>query len=283
MDMGETLRLAREKRGLSLDGLAQRTKIPESSLRAIEANDIDRLPAGIFLRGFLKAYAREVGLDADDAVAHYIAQFKPPEDKVEEGTATRSTDQRCLRALQRRWVEESVRERSTLGLAAIVVLAMSFAYVTVRQPQPTAQNDVAGTAAPAAAAVSSRSSERTSSADDAPPSTPGGQTPPAGLPEPVATSGQSIQVVNVTIETVGPCWVSATVDGRTVVYRLMQAGERQTLEGGKEVLLRVGDPSRFTYAINGAGGKSLGRAGVPATVHVTAANYRDFMAGPATP
>jgi cytoskeletal protein RodZ len=262
MDMGETLRLAREERGLSLEALSQRTKISGPLLRAIEDNDVRRLPGGIFLRGFLRAYAREVGLDPDDTVARYTAQFASHDENVSEAPANGNTEDRALAEVQTGWIEQSVREVSTLALVAIVVLAVGFsAYVTLREPDAldTTARDSAG------------ASTATQSDGGPPTSDPLTVKPP----EPVATSGDNARAVNLTIETVGPCWVSVVVDGRTVVYRLMQKGERQALEGG-ELVLRVGDPSTFTYAINGVAGKSLGLAGVPSTVHITAANYEQF-------
>jgi cytoskeleton protein RodZ len=63
MDVGAVLRDAREQRGLSLDQLAQATKIRVTVLQAIETNRGEKLPEPIFLRGFVRAYAREVGLN----------------------------------------------------------------------------------------------------------------------------------------------------------------------------------------------------------------------------
>lgn len=62
MDFSE-LRHVRERLGLSLPDIADRTKIRTSILGAIERNEIERLPPPIFTRAFVKAYAREVGLD----------------------------------------------------------------------------------------------------------------------------------------------------------------------------------------------------------------------------
>jgi cytoskeletal protein RodZ len=62
MDFSE-LRRARERLGLSLRDIADRTKIRTTILGAIENNDVDHLPPPIFTRGFVKAYAREVSLD----------------------------------------------------------------------------------------------------------------------------------------------------------------------------------------------------------------------------
>ena len=76
MDVGAALRDAREQREISLDELSRTTKISVATLRALERNQIDRLPGGIFVRGFLRAYAHEVGLDVEDTVQRYLAQFE---------------------------------------------------------------------------------------------------------------------------------------------------------------------------------------------------------------
>ena len=82
MDVGAALRDAREQRRLSLDQLSRTTKISVATLRAIESNEIHRLPGGIFTRWFLRAYAHEVGLDVEDTVKRYLAQFEPRSDEV---------------------------------------------------------------------------------------------------------------------------------------------------------------------------------------------------------
>ena len=68
----------RERRGLSLAAVAAATKISVATLQAMERGDFARLPGGVFTRGFLRAYAREVGLDPEETVQHYLSQFEPP-------------------------------------------------------------------------------------------------------------------------------------------------------------------------------------------------------------
>jgi cytoskeleton protein RodZ len=75
MDIGGQLRSAREARGLSLATLAQRTRVPERALAAIERNDASALPPHPFDRGFVRTYAAEVDLDPDRMVRDYFAQF----------------------------------------------------------------------------------------------------------------------------------------------------------------------------------------------------------------
>src|SRR5438876_624659 len=79
MEVGTQLRQARETRGIPLAQLNARTKISPRSLRAIERNEFDRLPGGVFTRGFLRAYAREVGLDPEEIVRQYVAEYETPD------------------------------------------------------------------------------------------------------------------------------------------------------------------------------------------------------------
>jgi transcriptional regulator with XRE-family HTH domain len=67
-ELGEQLRHAREARGLSLRELEQATRIRVKYLRALEQGDLDALPTEVQLRGFLRNYARQVGLEPESAL-----------------------------------------------------------------------------------------------------------------------------------------------------------------------------------------------------------------------
>lgn len=69
--LGEFLRRERELRNISLDDVAERTKISRRYLTAIEEGHYDRLPGEAFVRGFIRAYARSVGLDPEDTLLLY--------------------------------------------------------------------------------------------------------------------------------------------------------------------------------------------------------------------
>jgi len=64
---GDRLRREREQRGISLEDVALTTKIRAGLLQALEGEKFDRLPGGIFNKGFVRAYARHLGLDEDQA------------------------------------------------------------------------------------------------------------------------------------------------------------------------------------------------------------------------
>src|SRR6185312_3586577 len=70
---GERLQRERELRAISLDEIAKSTKIGTRLLQALEAEEFDKLPGGIFNKGFVRAYAKYLGLDEEQAVTDYIA------------------------------------------------------------------------------------------------------------------------------------------------------------------------------------------------------------------
>ena len=69
---GERLRREREMRAVSLDDIAEATKIGTRLLRALEEEQFELLPGGIFNKGFVRAYAKYLGLSEEEAVADYL-------------------------------------------------------------------------------------------------------------------------------------------------------------------------------------------------------------------
>src|SRR5450432_208315 len=72
-EFGEKFRKEREKKNFSLDAVACVTKIGVRMLRAIEEEDFDRLPGGVFNKGFIRTYAKHLGMNDEKAVADYLA------------------------------------------------------------------------------------------------------------------------------------------------------------------------------------------------------------------
>src|SRR5260370_19624248 len=69
---GEKLRKEREQRKITLDDISSSTKISTRMLRAIEDEHFDQLPGGVFNKGFVRAYARHIGLDEEQAITDYL-------------------------------------------------------------------------------------------------------------------------------------------------------------------------------------------------------------------
>lgn len=76
--LGEELRRRREERGTTLNDISEATKIGTRFLKAIETDNFSILPGGIFTRSFIRAFAKQVGMNEDEAISLYQQQIAGP-------------------------------------------------------------------------------------------------------------------------------------------------------------------------------------------------------------
>lgn len=88
---GEELKRERELRAISLREVAEATKVNIRYLEAMERNDFEHLPGGVFNRGFVRAYAQYIGVDPEATVNAYLLQ-EQAQDRRNKGA-----DQRLMR------------------------------------------------------------------------------------------------------------------------------------------------------------------------------------------
>ena len=74
--IGEKLRLEREAHGIALRDISEQTRISMRYLEAIETDDYRRLPGGIFNRSFIRAYAKFVGFNEQEAIEEYTRTLR---------------------------------------------------------------------------------------------------------------------------------------------------------------------------------------------------------------
>jgi cytoskeletal protein RodZ len=271
---GSKLREARERRGITLRQIANATKISISALEALERNDILRLPGGIFSRAFVRSYAIEVGLDPEDTIQEFIAQF--PHDTITAGHPSSKPieDNEALES-DRRVASTVLRLLAvSLPIAGVVIY---FGTAGTPTPEPRLQTPTeatAGRSSPPAARSSARVEETRPVA--APPS----EVPPPGPPVGEAPPLPPADRLVVGLSATGRCWVSAIVDGQRVIGREMQADERQVLDVKRDVILSVGDAGAISVTLNGAPAKPGGKAGQRGTVQMNQNNFKNFLAVP---
>ena len=119
-EIGTSLREARERRRLDFAEAEQATKIRAKYLRALEDEQFDQLPAGTYVRGFLRAYAEYLGLDGDLYVDEYSSRYASGDDVLE----------RRVRTVRQRPRQERRLETHVVWLA-LVVIALVTALVIV--------------------------------------------------------------------------------------------------------------------------------------------------------
>lgn len=81
-EFAAALRHQRERRGITLDEVAEQTKINVALLAGLERAELSRWPTGIFRRAFVRSYASAIGLDPDTIVASFSRLFPESEDGI---------------------------------------------------------------------------------------------------------------------------------------------------------------------------------------------------------
>lgn len=103
------LKAARERKGITLDEIAETTKIPASLFAELERNDLRRWPQGLFRRSFFRDYARMIGVPVTEACAEFVRLF------LAEGPAEPATPVAGVTAARRHPLLEALAQ----GRAAI--------------------------------------------------------------------------------------------------------------------------------------------------------------------
>ena len=218
VSFGTWLRRQRELREISLREIADVTKISIRYLEALERDRFDILPAPVFARGFLREYARYVGLDPDEVVNSYISAQRSAEPEEETTSPLRRRGSR-------------VERTSTLFLFAAVILVLAvvaaIAYFVERQ--------------------------KTEIVPERPPMAAPAVQAPAQLPpqNEEGTSGQLDTALVVTIDFTGDCWIEVVVDSGRRLSELHVAGESLRVGAKERVVLTLDNPEAVQIEVNG--------------------------------
>ena len=86
---GERMRREREKRGITLDSISQTTKIGTHILEALEKEEFGKLPGGIFNKGFVRSYARFLGMNEEQVLKEFTEVAGDPEQPLPDPPAPR--------------------------------------------------------------------------------------------------------------------------------------------------------------------------------------------------
>jgi len=262
---GERLKQEREKRGMTLEDVSGVTKISVRNLRALEQEKFEVMPGGIFNRGFVRAYAKHLGLDDDQVVADYmeavgesIPTLDPPNPPAQPNGPEASV------AADEHPEESSpqVPWAALLGLIVLGTVVLTFWSYHRKTPEigpvtvesgsgdhpaeaPSPEHDAAAAAVPRAQTGATNDPSNALSSQGRPAT----NLPAAGAQNPAA--GAARAGFDLALRAHDEVWLSSAVDGKPPSEAIMEDGQSIALHASDRAILRVGNAAALEIAFNG--------------------------------
>jgi len=248
-EVGGDFRRQREMRGISMREIAEATKISVRFLEAIENEDFASLPAPVFTRGFIREYARQIGVDPDDIVDRYMAFVSGVRNR--EAAEQAALDQRISGAhsFPARWpvVVLAILAFASIGIA--IGLFSRAGAPTTPSPATAGTKEV-----PVAQPTEVEMTAPTTEADVAPPVT------ESSTPEPPAETRNRLKVRIVADE---DCYLTVSADGERVISgEVLHAGEVREFSIADRLLFEtIGNAGGIRVSVDGVDLPPFGRRG----------------------
>lgn len=261
-DIGEKLRKARERLGLTLDEAERATRIRVHHLERLERGEFDSLPSPAQARGFLNNYARFLGLDTDQIMLGYAETLQADRGRNRSASwRTRAAIPASvqIRSRRPRWLSFDLFLAAgiTLAIVALIIWGVGSVLRTMRErteiaSEPTELVPPTATVSPTAELAA----QPVAPAQDL--STP--------IPEELASPTSPIVLapgatIHLSIQVEKRSWLQVVVDGEQQLNRRVLPGEDLEFQGTREVQVTAGNAGGVRVIFNGQDQGLLGRTG----------------------
>jgi transcriptional regulator with XRE-family HTH domain len=251
---GEELRREREIRGISLKEIADATKISKRFLDAIERNDHKTLPAPVFTRGFVREYARYLGLNSDEMVNRYNFAAVGDERIEQSAHLDRLTTPQAPPLPRKKAPPKGIPppyarvDRNVYILILVVVALAGVSYWALKHRRETRANEERIAAETKAVQTATVAPPPLGPAQTASTST----QPPAGVPAKLIMS----------LEITRSSWVTLEADGQRLINDELRPGFHRTVEAKDAFRFKtIGNAGGVAVTLNDTPVPSLGGDG----------------------
>ncbi len=232
--IGNTLREARRGKGLSLKELEEMTKIRVHYLRALEEENFNALPGKTYVQGFIRTYAKALGLNPQELSDAYKAAVITPEQVIKPIEPLAPAVTKSTPSIPRGLV--------IAGLCLLALLTLFGVDSVWKKTSPPA-------AEPAT---------KTPAVSNMP------QTPPQPQPQPQQTNPVTQETKELTLDMnfVADCWLIVKADGQKVFEGKFSSGQTKNIKANENIeLVTVGNAGGLKLVLNGKALSPLGEMG----------------------
>jgi cytoskeleton protein RodZ len=266
-EFGNTFKSTRESRGLTLQQVAARTKIGTRFLDAIEKEELQGLPGGIFSRGFVRTYAECLEMDVNEALSSFdrLTNYRQPAvlEHFQTNTSTPSQANRTLLPLM-------------IGLLIIVIIVFYFA---TRQSAPSVTADQSSPV-PAVQLPPRNVSADPASVTDQPPAASAPASPTVQQAQTDSTPAAALlkDALALVLEAREATWVKVLADGASVnPGEVLKPGTTRRYTAQNSIDLIVGNASGVNVKVNDREVRALGKGNRVRTLTITTENLKDLI------
>ncbi len=251
---GEELRRERVVREISLEEIFAATKISVRLLRALEDGDLAKLPAPTFTRGFIRAYSRHLGIDAEEKVNAYVADLA--------GFSTDASSAKKPRPRSRFWRGRRATAGTIVGGVTGLLLLLGLIANPARRPLPPRDRPAMRTVPAVALKNVTLSNEPTPALGvEAERAAEPAAEPAAPAAAPASSTGGASSGVSLLLEFDDDSWTRLEADGRPVFSGLIRGGESRHFEARERFRLTLGNAGAVRVTVDGRPLDRLGGAG----------------------
>ncbi|HYK52566.1 MAG TPA: RodZ domain-containing protein [Candidatus Eremiobacteraceae bacterium] len=229
-EIGSEFRSAREQLGMTTAQAAQRLHMRAMFVDALEREEWKTVGEPVYVRGFIRNYARLLGLDTEAFVAAFnrsdFAEAPPLDETFEFERPARNR-------FRYPWL--------LAGMSALAIFLVLKVVWTMVTPSAAGHSELH---APAATAMVTNAQ-------------------PALIPGANAAARSQQNGVDLRLDLTQSCWLSVTVDGKRVVYQTLPAGTVKEFHGVREITMRAGNAGGVVATIDG---QHIGTLGGPGQV-----------------
>lgn len=266
---GAILRMAREEKGWSYEEVEDAIKIRVRYLSALENEEYNVLPGATYTRGFLRTYAKHLGLDPQEIIDKFNMSF------AKEAQPAMTTP---LAPIPQKQVWFRPLVIAVMAILAIIIVVVVIMLTRGDNPEIGYKPPTLPTAPPTA--QEDNNTDETENDNSSNPAQNSGQ--PAGQPgeQPEVYDGI---VAELTFNS--DCWLVVEVDGKKEINGMVASGTTKTLEADQKIeFVRVGNAGGLTLTVNGKTLPPLGKTGAVVDNYVIDLNNLNTLTGtPETP
>ena len=270
---GERMQREREMRSISLEEIAESTKIGCRMLRALEEEDFEKLPGGIFNKGFVRAYAKFLGIDEEQAVTDFQAAFIEKQQKQSTNGGNGLYHGEVLSGVDAMSAEPQPQPDQAAGFmrAAIIIVCLlgigglawkflgksSSGASSSAPPVISTSSTPAKQTAPLQSAAPHQTPITVKSAPPAPSQESGGKNVTAAAPTDTAadTSDEATTPVDgqfqLRIRFIERSWAQIKVDGKVLLNGEIPPSSTRSFRASKEVVVKLGNAPGVEISYNG--------------------------------